>query len=130
MSAVAKTSAGYDKLLEEIKNASVMKKLDIIENIVRELIKHLPKPIEVGDNVLLCKSDFIVISEDSKGDDKDNVVFKIMNSDKSWLSTNARLNYLCDAVELAHSYLKTSKVEKTAIVFNGSHYTILFALKG
>ena len=55
--------------------------------------------------------------------------FKVMGSDKIWLPSNASLNYLCDAVELAHSYLKTSKVEKKAIVFNGSNYTILFALK-
>ena len=56
------SSMSHDKLLEEIKNSSVIKKLDIVENIVRELIKHLLRPIEVGDNIVLCRSDFVVAS--------------------------------------------------------------------
>ena len=124
------SSMSHDKLLEEIKNTPAIKKLNIVKNIVRELIKHLLKPIEVGDNVVLCKSDFVVASAGSESIGKSEAVFKVVESDKTWLPSNARLNYLCDAVELAHSYLKTGKVEKTAIVFNGSHYMVPFALKG
>ena len=93
MSVAVGSSMSHDKLLEEIKNTPAIKKLNIVKNIVRELIKHLLKPIEVGDNVVLCKSDFVVASAGSESIGKSEAVFKVVESDKTWLPSNARLNY-------------------------------------